>query len=378
MKKVLLNHFDRVTKLCLWLAGASAKEAKADLEIPSHTSNPLVPYIRNKNMDDTILVTGGCGYIGCRLVPRLIDLGYRVRVLDAMIFGNFLPEWAMASGSLEVIMGDIRDRGMLEASLKGCGAVVHLAALANDPSADLDPALARAVNRDAVISLAENARAASVRRFVNASTATVYGVREERDVSEEFEHRPITLYGRYKSETDRLLAGMASDDFVTVSLRSATVCGWSPRMRLDLTVNILTLQAVTQGKITVHGGQQMRPNIVIDDLVDAYVTLLKAPAFSVNGRAFNAGGENHSVLEIAGIVRDTVAPEAEIAIEPVYDHRSYHISSRLIRDTLAFNPKLRIRDAAMQVAGAIHDGRIADPENTIHRNVAHMKATIFQ
>ncbi|MEM7675910.1 MAG: NAD(P)-dependent oxidoreductase, partial [Myxococcota bacterium] len=180
-----------------------------------------------------------------------------------------------------------------------------------------------------------------------------------------------------KSETDKYVAEMASKDFTTVSLRAATVCGWSPRMRLDLTVNILTTHAVTRGQITVHGGQQMRPNIVIDDLIEAYATLLEAPADRVNGRAYNVGGDNYSVLDIAKIVASSVAPDAKVVVESVVDRRSYHVSSQRIRDELGFVPKFDISYAAGKVAEALRDGRISDPEQSRYRNLAHMKAQGF-
>lgn len=329
------------------------------------------------NSGERLLVTGGCGYVGSRLVPALLDRDKQVRVLDCHIFGNRLPASALRSPGLAVIKADIRNREAVAAALEGVDAVIHLAALANDPSAEMDPELTRQVNLEAVFDLVRAARRAGVRRFINASTATVYGVREEPDVDETFEHRPITLYGKYKSETDVFVAAENSAAFVTTSLRSATVCGWSPRMRLDLTVNILAEQAKRCGELTVHGGSQRRPNIVIDDLVRAYLAVLDAPAEKVAGRSFNVGASNHSVLDIAHIVARAVNPGSKINIAPIHDHRSYHISTRKIADVLGFRPQYDIDGGARQVAAAMDDGRLSEPGAAIYRNLAQMKAVGF-
>lgn len=321
----------------------------------------------------TVLVTGGCGYIGCKLVPALLGDGYRVRVLDVLLFGNRLPAEAQASPLLELVVGDIRDDDVVRRSLAGVDAVVHLAALANDPSADLDPELTRQVNYDAVLSLLEAARRAGVSRFVNASTATVYGVRDESDIDEGFEHRPITLYGEYKSKTDAIVREANAPGFTTVCLRSATVCGWSRRMRLDLTVNLLTHQAVERGRITVFGGAQMRPNIVIDDLARAYRLLLEAPVGLIGGQAFNVGAENLRVLEIASLIQQGLGLDTELIVEPVFDHRSYHISSERIRRVLGFTPLYGALDGARQVRDAFLAGEIPEPASSVYRNVEHMK-----
>jgi nucleoside-diphosphate-sugar epimerase len=326
--------------------------------------------------DMTVMVTGGCGYVGSKLVPALLGEGYWVRVFDALFFGmNFSPE-ILESPRLEIIQGDIRNRDAVKKALEGVEAVIHLAALANDPSAELNEDLTRQINRDAVIHTLEDARAAGVSRFINASTATVYGVREEPDVNETFEHRPITLYGEYKSETDLLVREANSSTFTTTSLRAATVCGWSPRMRLDLTVNILTHQAVCNGKITVFGGEQMRPNIVIDDLVRAYLLLVSAPQEKIGGEAYNIGIENHKVIEIARLIESGLEQAVQVVVEPVFDNRSYHISSAKIRRELGFLPSHSLLDGARQVRNAIVGGFIPNPENSKYRNVQHMKALI--
>lgn len=328
-------------------------------------------------MSSTVLVTGGCGYIGSRLVPALIRSGREVRVLDCQLFGNHLPEETLTDPNFSLTVGDVRNRDLLSRMVDGAGAVIHLAALSNDPSAELDPEVTRQINLLATLNLLRKARDAGTKRFVNASTATVYGVREESDVDETFEHRPITLYGKYKSETDLATTAENGSGFATVNLRSATVCGWSPRMRLDLTVNTLAEQAKNQGSIIVHGGAQRRPNIVIGDLVRAYLCLLDAPAEKIAGQSYNVCASNRTVLEIAHIVAGAVNPAATVTIAPIHDHRSYHISSRKAREVLGFEPKCDIRDGARDVASAIDHGLLTDTSNTIYRNVAHMRAIGF-
>jgi nucleoside-diphosphate-sugar epimerase len=323
-----------------------------------------------------VLVTGGCGYIGGKLVPALLAQGWDVRVLDALYFGNRLPDAAARHPGFTLIVGDIRDATCVARALEGVDAVVHLAAMANDPSAELDAALTRQINLEASLQLLQRARQQGVRRFVNASTATVYGVREEPDVDETFDHRPITLYGKYKSETDKAAAGMNDATFTAVNLRAATVCGWSPRMRLDLTVNILSEQAKNRGLVTVHGGAQMRPNIVIDDLVCAYLRLLEAPAPIVGGQSYNIGASNRSVLQIAEAVVRTVNPAARIEIAPIFDNRSYHISTRKAAEALGFRPQYDVEDGASQVGEAISDGRLAAPHEVRYRNVATVRNLI--
>jgi nucleoside-diphosphate-sugar epimerase len=237
------------------------------------------------------LLTGGRGYVGSVLVPALLQRGRRVRVLDAKWFGDKLRP----SPGLEVVEGDIRDPEVVRAALQGVQSVVHLAVLSNDPSTKLDEALTVSLNRDAAIRLIEEVRSKGVRRFVNTSTTTAYGVREEPEVHEDVPHRLITLYGRAKPETPRLAASPATADSAIVSLRPATVCGLTPHMRLALQANVLTCQAVLDGGMTLHGGAQMRSTVAMGDVVAAFVAVPEADAATVSGRAYNVGGMNHSV-----------------------------------------------------------------------------------
>jgi nucleoside-diphosphate-sugar epimerase len=327
----------------------------------------------------TVLVTGGAGYVGAVLVPKLLARGYRVRVLDLYLFGDgVLPNGAPG---LEEIRGDLRDQARLRAALRGADTVIHLACISNDPSFELDPALSRSINYDAFDPLVRISREAGVRRFIYASTSSVYGVSDQPEVTEDHPLVPLTDYNKYKGLCEPLLLRYQADDFTTVVIRPATVCGYSPRLRLDLTVNILTNHAVNRGNITVFGGSQKRPNIHIDDVSDLYVDLLTMPASALAGQVFNCGYENHTVAELAEIVRTTVLramPELAplpIVTEPTNDLRSYHISSEKIERVLGWKPKRTIEDAVVDLCRAFRAGQIPNPLTDIrYYNVKAVQA----
>jgi nucleoside-diphosphate-sugar epimerase len=313
-----------------------------------------------------VLVTGGAGYVGSVLVPRLLERGYRVRVLDLYLYGDHVLDALRDNPHLEQIHGDIRNLAHVRRSVKGCDAVIHLACISNDPSFDLDPELGRSINFLAFEPLVRLSKSAGVRRFVYASSSSVYGVSEVPDVAEEHPLAPLTDYSKYKAQCEPILLERQSAGFTPVVIRPATVCGYSPRQRLDLTVNILTNLAVNTGRITVFGGNQMRPNIHIDDMVDLYLLLLQVPDRSIAGQVFNAGYQNHTVAELAGAVQEVVQAEmpgrekVEIVTTPTDDHRSYHISSERIRRVLAFSPRRTIRDAIGDLVSAFKAGKLPD------------------
>ncbi len=307
-----------------------------------------------------VLITGGAGYVGSVLTPRLLELGHEVTVLDLYMYGRDVL--APARGpALTEIEGDLRDQALLKKILPGCDAVIHLACISNDPSFELNPGLGKSINFDAFEPLVDIARDSGVRRFVYASTSSVYGIKKETDVHEGLPLEPLTDYSKYKALCEEVLLKKRRKGFETLILRPATVCGWGPRLRLDLTVNILTNHAVNNGVIKVFGGEQMRPNIHIEDVVDLYVQSLRWPAALIDGKIFNAGYHNRKVREIADSVRTIVGERVKIETVPTDDNRSYHISSAKIGRELGFVARRTIEDAVKDLLAAFTAGKIPNP-----------------
>ncbi|MBI2890664.1 MAG: NAD-dependent epimerase/dehydratase [Nitrospirae bacterium] len=328
-----------------------------------------------------VLVTGGGGYVGARLVPQLVERGHRVRVLDLFLYGEDVFDGVASGGGLECVRGDLRDAGLLARALEGCDAVIHLACISNDPSFELDPVLGRSINYEAFPPLVRLSKEKGVRRFIYASTSSVYGVSDSPEVTEEHPLVPLTDYSRYKALCEPILLEQAGAGFVPVVIRPATVCGYSRRMRLDLTVNILTAHAVQRRIVTVFGGDQTRPNIHIQDMVDLYTMLLDMPDERVARKVLNAGCANHRVSDLARMVKTVVEEErpdgGPITIETRAsdDKRSYRITSDRIRKELGFVTRHSIEDAVREVARAIGDGRISDPlGNQRYYNIRTMQA----
>ena len=303
----------------------------------------------------TVLVTGGAGYKGCVLVPILLQAGYAVVVYDLMLFGSAgLP----SHPNLKVVAGDIRDTAKYSEAVQNAEFVIHMACISNDPSFDLDPSLSRTINFECFEPLVLASKAAGVKRFVYVSSSSVYGVSDSPEVTEEHPLVPLTDYNKYKGLCEPILFRHQSPDFTCVTIRPATVCGYSPRMRFDLTVNILTNHAYNRGVITIFGGDQQRPNIHIDDVCELYVELLAMPAEKVAGEIFNAGYQNQTVNELAQIAKEIVEEEfpekKPIRIERTSsnDNRSYRITSRKIAERLGWGPKRTIEDAVRDLCHA--------------------------
>jgi nucleoside-diphosphate-sugar epimerase len=309
----------------------------------------------------SVLVTGGAGYVGSALVPVLLQAGYKVKVLDLYLYGEEVLAAVRGNPNLEEIKGDIRDRGLLEKVVLGCDSVIHLACISNDPSFELDPELGKSINYDAFVDLVKVARDGGVKRFVYASSSSVYGIKEEADVTEDLSLKPLTDYSKYKALCEEVLLRERAPGFTVLVLRPSTVCGYSPRVRLDLTVNILTNHAINNGVIKVFGGEQMRPNIHMDDMVRVYQEALQWPAAAIDGKIYNVGYQNYKVRDIADMVREVIGSQVRIETVPTDDHRSYHVSSERIRRELGFVATRSVEDAARDLQKAFSENRIPDP-----------------
>jgi nucleoside-diphosphate-sugar epimerase len=305
-----------------------------------------------------VLVTGGGGYVGAVLIPKLLEHGYAVRVLDLFLYGEQVFDNVKEIPYLELYKGDIRDQSLLRKILPGCDAVIHLACISNDPSFELDPELGKSINFDAFAPLVDISRESGVKRFIYASSSSVYGIKEESNVTEDLPLLPLTDYSKYKALCERVLLEKRAPGFVTLILRPSTVCGYSPRLRLDLTVNILTNHAVNNRRITVFGGQQMRPNIHIEDMAQAYIKSLEWPDEAIDGKIFNVGFDNFTVSEIANKVRKVVGEDIEIVTTPTDDNRSYHVSSAKINKELGFVAEHSVEDAIRDLAASFQAGKI--------------------
>lgn len=324
-----------------------------------------------------VLVTGGAGYVGAVLIPKLLDKGYQVKVIDLYIYGDEVLGAVKGHPNLKEVKGDIRDQALLEKEVPGTDVVIHLACISNDPSYELDPQLAKSINYDAFLQLIEVAKNSRVKGFIYASSSSVYGIKEETEVTEDLPLEPLTDYSKYKALGEEALLAAADDDFRVTIIRPSTVCGYSPRLRLDLTVNILTNHAINKGTITVFGGEQKRPNIHIGDMTDLYLFLLEQQPQKIHKKIYNVGYENFKVKELAGKVKQTLGGDIDIVFTPTNDNRSYHVSSAKIKKELGFSPKFSIEDAIMDLEAAFKAGKIPDSMTDIRyyniKTMQHLK-----
>ena len=326
-----------------------------------------------------VLITGGAGYVGAALAPKLVAAGYRVKVLDTCWYGGDVFPTLSGDPRFSLIVGDIRDPHMVRQATEGCSDVIHLACISNDPSYDLDPALGEDVNFRAFEPLVSAAKEAGVNRFIYASSSSVYGVKEELHVTEDLPLEPLTDYSKFKAQCEPLLLSYANDTFVTTVVRPATVCGYSPRQRLDVVVNILVNHAVNRGTIRVFGGTQYRPNLHIDDMCDAYLAILAAPAEKVQCEIFNIGGINHTVREIAEIVQSNVPVETRIEVETTDDNRSYRVSSQHIYDVLGFAPQKGVPEAVQDLVEAFASGKLPNSfDDSRYFNIKRMNEILHE
>ncbi len=319
-----------------------------------------------------IFITGGAGYVGAMLAPFLVSKGYELTVYDLMIYGeNVVPY----DQKIKKIKGDIRDIESVKNSMKGHDAVIHLACISNDPSFELNPNLGKSINLDAFEPIVKAARELNIKRFIYASSSSVYGIKNEKNVHEDMRLEPLTDYSKFKAECETILSKYNSDDFTTVTIRPATVCGYSTRQRLDVVVNILTNLAYHNRKITVFGGDQLRPNLHINDMIESYYLVLNAKKNLISNQIFNVGFENKKVIELANIVKEIIGNDVILEKKETDDNRSYHISSRKITEILNFKTQFTVEDAVIDLKKAFNEKQLVNTlENEMYFNIKRMNS----
>jgi len=318
-----------------------------------------------------IFVIGGAGYVGSQLVPALLKNNYSVTVYDLMIYGKNLP---IDDKNLTVIKGDVRDISKLKKSLNNQDAVIHLACISNDPSFELNPKLGKEINYDCFKPLVVASKEMGIKHFIYASSSSVYGVKNIPDVTEEATLEPLTDYSKFKAQCEEILLSKTNSNFIGSVIRPATVCGYSPRQRLDLVVNILTNFAYHKKIIKIFGGAQLRPNIHISDMVDSYLCLLKSDVKKISNEVFNVGFENHSVETLAKMVKNNIKENVEIEYSKSDDNRSYHVNSEKISKILGFTPKKNINEAIKDLISAFKKKSLINTfENEDYFNIKKMQ-----
>ena len=310
-----------------------------------------------------ILITGGAGYVGVSLTEQLLKDNHEVTILDLFLYGEDVLE---NNKNLKKIKGDIRNIDIINSSFKDKDIIIHLACISNDPSFELNPTLGKSINLDPFEPMVKTAKELGVKRFIYASSSSVYGIKDEKDVTEDMSLNPLTDYSKYKAMCEEILFKYKSNDFITTVIRPATVCGYSKRLRLDLVVNILTNLAYHNRLITIFGGDQLRPNIHIQDMVRAYQKVVEAEPSKINGEIFNAGFENIKVVEIANKVKNILGNDIKIEKKETNDNRSYHISSDKIFSILNYEAEHTIDDAIKDLLLVFEEKKLNDPINNIN------------
>lgn len=319
-----------------------------------------------------IFITGGAGYVGSRLVPKLLSLGHKVTVYDLMLYGEEVLD---DNQNLFKIKGDIRDTEKLKKVLPGHDTLIHLACISNDPSFELNPILGKSINLLAFEPLVEISIKSKVSHFIYASSSSVYGIKEEKNVTEDMSLEPLTDYSKFKAECEKILNKYSSQNFITTTIRPSTVCGYARRQRLDLVVNILTNHAFHNRVIKVFGGDQLRPNVHIEDMVDSYLSVLNADTKKVNGEIFNVGFKNQTVNELASDVTEIVGDDVKIIKTKSDDNRSYHVSSEKIREILGFQTNYTVKDSVSDLKSAFENKLLINTfENEFFFNIKRMNS----
>ena len=319
-----------------------------------------------------LLITGGAGYVGSALVPKLLKIGHEITVLDLMIYGDNVLE---DHPRLKKIKGDIRQIDLLEKIIPSHDIVLHLACISNDPSFELNPTLGKSINFDAFEPLVKLSRESNVSRFIYASSSSVYGIKSEKNVTEDMVLEPLTDYSKFKAQCEVILNKYKSENFITTTIRPSTVCGYAKRQRLDLVVNILTNHAYHKREIKVFGGSQLRPNIHINDMIDCYLNVIDANKDKINGQIFNVGFKNQSVDELAEDVKEIIGEDIKIRKTETDDNRSYHVSSEKIYSVLGFKTKYTVKNAVQDLKNAFETGLLIDTfNNENYFNIKRMQS----
>jgi nucleoside-diphosphate-sugar epimerase len=304
-----------------------------------------------------ILITGAGGYIGSVLTSAAIAKGHQVTAVDRFFFGQEALRDVAGNERFYILRNDIRD--LTPRDFEGVDAVFDLAALSNDPSSDLDPSLTEAVNFKGRLHVATCAKEAGVGRYILSSSCSVYGHGETSALTEESPTAPLTTYAKSSLRAEEETAKLASADFCWSTIRNATVFGLSPRMRFDLVVNLMTLNAVQKGRIFVlGGGRQWRPLVHVRDVAHCFLSIVDAPTNVVNRQVFNLGLANYQVLRLAYIVRETLPFRIEIEVAPDdTDKRDYNVSFDKIKRVLGFEVEQTIPDGIREVYEALKSGQ---------------------
>ena len=321
-----------------------------------------------------VMVTGGAGYVGSSLIPKLLSEGHNVTVLDLYMYGEDLFAAHRSNPRFREVKGDLRDPIAVKKALQGANAVIHLACISNDPSFELNPDLGKSINYDCFLPLVRASKEAGVKRFLYASSSSVYGVKGESEVTEDLSLQPLTDYSKFKAMCEDVLESEREPGFVICTLRPSTVCGYAPRQRLDVVVNILSNFAYHTGKIRVFGGAQKRPNIHIEDMTDLYCFMLQQSDRAIDGQIFNAGYENHTVMQLADLVNGVMGGKLAIDVQPTDDMRSYHVSSSKLQRSLGFAASHSIDEAVRSLVDAFREHRLQDPmNNPMYFNIKRMQ-----
>jgi len=318
----------------------------------------------------SILVVGGAGYIGSVLVRELLGRGYRVRVLDRLLYGDESLAEVYDREDFELIQGDFRNVEAVVRAVQGMGSIIHLGAVVGDPACALDEEFTFEVNLAATRMIAEAGKGYGIRRFIFASSCSVYGASDEI-VDERCKLAPASLYARTKIESEKLLLSIMSDSFSPVLLRLATVCGMSYRPRFDLVVNLLTARAIFDKKITIFGGDQWRPFVHVEDVSKAIIRCLEAPLEVVSGQVFNVGSEtgNYRLIQVGDLIK-RIVPDTMVSVQGhIDDQRNYRVSFEKIQRMLDFQASKTVEDAILEIVEAVRSGQIVNYRVPRYSNV---------